>query len=214
MANGFMPAPVYTGELPLGPVTVVGDYYQIDNKLEAVAAASDPPPPWQDAWLRSTRGRRNCEFDAPFEWVRPEECLEVWRAVRAAGSVPEDAAFFLVADEVERVVECLVFDRLAELKRRLDADCVELGFEEWSQRLNPADECERFKKRWPRAWDRLYVATLRSHGEEEMAKLYSDDRKRFKRKLAAGSAFFRPAKRRRPRGKAGLRLLSAPDSGD
>src|SRR4051812_14405672 len=57
----------------------------IKAKLAEIAAASPTPLPWYEAWTRL--GPESAD----------QERLAVYRAVRDAGSIPEEAGFFLVA---------------------------------------------------------------------------------------------------------------------
>jgi hypothetical protein len=58
----------------------------INAKLAEIAAASPTPPPWYEAWTRL--GPKSTDT----------ERLAVYRAVRDANSVSEEAGFFLVAN--------------------------------------------------------------------------------------------------------------------
>src|SRR5258708_7351161 len=60
-------------------------YAAVNATLANVAAACSPPPAWYEAW--AGLGPQSSK----------EERLTVYRAVRAAGSLPADAGFFLVA---------------------------------------------------------------------------------------------------------------------
>ena len=60
-------------------------YATIDANLGEAAGTSSPPPPWYEAWASLGPQSSN------------KERLAVYRAVRAAGSVPAEAGFFLVA---------------------------------------------------------------------------------------------------------------------
>jgi len=57
----------------------------INVKLAEIAVASPTPPSWYEDWLRLSAESTDTER------------LAIYRAVRDAGSVPEDAGFFLVA---------------------------------------------------------------------------------------------------------------------
>jgi hypothetical protein len=57
----------------------------INTKLAEIAASAPTPPSWYDAWSRL--GPQSTERERP----------AVYRAVRDAGTVPEEAGFFLFA---------------------------------------------------------------------------------------------------------------------
>ena len=73
----------------------------INAKLAEIAAASPIPPPWYEAWSRL--GPQSTDT----------ERLDVYRAVRDAGSVPEEAGFFLVARMLDVLTDKRAEDRLA-----------------------------------------------------------------------------------------------------
>src|SRR5712692_4215496 len=81
----------------------------IHAKLAEIVAAASPPPPWYAAWARLG--------PAPSE----EERLAVYRAVRDAGSVPEEAGFYLVSWQMDALILADADAALSEYDDRLDA---------------------------------------------------------------------------------------------
>jgi len=84
-------------------------YAAINAKLKEVATASSLLPPWYAAW--AGLGPQSSS----------EQRLAVYRAVRAAGSVPAEAGFFLVAWIVDVLTDDRVPARLREAEARLEA---------------------------------------------------------------------------------------------
>jgi hypothetical protein len=124
----------------------------IDRKL-AAAARSSPTPPWHDAWSRlgpkSTHGER----------------LGACRAVRDAGTLPEDAGYFLVAWAAEKVAE-----------------------EEDARRADPLRTLNLFEA--VRAFERAFADLLERLGEAGMASLFRTDREEHDRRREAGRLYF------------------------
>ena len=77
----------------------------IDDKLAEIAAKSPTPPAWYEAWSRSTPRTTDTER------------LAIYRTVRDAGSVPEEASFFLVA----WLLDIMADASLRESQERLEA---------------------------------------------------------------------------------------------
>jgi hypothetical protein len=177
-------------DLDLESLVLQDRYTLLDEKLDTIVAASSTPPAWRDAWVRSRRGR---QLRPREDRASPEERLAVWQMVRDSGALPEDAGFFLVADEVIHLAELRLSESLAEIDRRIDAFAAEHGLEEWGDQRDPyAGDGADFRERCPLDWDGQYVGMLRRHGEEELARLYRTDRERFGARLAAGRACFYP----------------------
>jgi hypothetical protein len=152
----------------------------IHDRLAEVAAASPVPPPWYEAWA------------ALGPHSTAAEKLVVYRAVCAAGSVPPEAAFFLVA----WIVDVLAYDRaeegLGEAEGQLEAVRRKCGLGEDAPAepgIAPAEYCEAMA-RYHDAWDELYAATLEAQGEAEMARLFRHDSDEFQRRYNAGRQFF------------------------
>src|SRR5262245_34620082 len=167
--------------------TPLDRYTAIDAKLEAVVAAAPAPPAWHAAWLHSRRGRKITIGGPPQEQAEPEERLAVRQAVRDSGVLPEDAGFFLVADQVEFLTELQVGEAMERIDAPTDALWEERGLGEWrSQTGRDADAFLEFRGRCPATWDRLYRDRLLRHGEADLARLYRADRERFDERVAAG----------------------------
>ncbi len=121
----------------------------IDLKLAAVANSS----PWFDAWYRlgpqSTR----------------QDQLTVCQAIRDAGTLPEDAGYFLVSWGAERLAE-----------------------EEDARLKDPLQTLNHFEG--VRTSERTFVALLKKFGETRMADLFRIDPKEHDRRREAGRLFF------------------------
>ncbi len=168
-------------------------YKLIDDKLKAIDAAASAPPAWREAWRHSTRGQTSV-LTRPEDEASPEERLAVWKAVRDAGDLPADAAFFLVADEIRVLTEIHLGKAMEQVERHVDKVWAECGFGDWRSKVaREAPSLQEFPQRCPEDWDRRYAEALTAHGEEEAARLYLADRGRFEERMKAGEAFFRPA---------------------
>lgn len=64
-------------------------YAAINAKPAQIAAAVPEPPPWHQAWV--SLGPKSTE----------QERLAVYRAVRDAGSIPEEAGFYLISWQID-----------------------------------------------------------------------------------------------------------------
>jgi len=167
-------------------------YTTIDMKLQSIIEAAAIPPAWRDAWVQSTRGR-NCLVGQAQE-AEPEERLAVWQAVRDSGLLPDDAGFYLVADQIKFLTELFVGETMDQIERRIDALYTEHGFLDGRSKLYRGEEdCGDFEERCPEDWDRLYFDRLQKHGEHEMARLYRTDREHFEERMRAGGEYFYPS---------------------
>src|SRR3954447_12433085 len=90
----------------------------IDAKLAEVAAAAPTPPPWYEAWAG----------------LGPQSSLEqrlaVYRAIRAAGSLPAEAGFFLIAWTADLLTDDRAPEGLREAEDSLEAIREKHGLDE------------------------------------------------------------------------------------
>jgi hypothetical protein len=129
----------------------------IDRKLAAIARSSRATPPWHDAWSRL--GPRSTHA----------ERLAVCKAIRDAGTLPEEDGYFLVSWAAEHIAE-----------------------EEDARRIDPLRTMNTFEAM--RASDRAFADLLAGHGEVGMADLFRSDREEHARRREAGRlSFFGPA---------------------
>src|SRR5947209_7217004 len=143
----------------------------ISARLAQIVDASPAPPPWYEAWLRLGPGSTE------------EERLAVYRAVRDAGSVPEEAAFYLVSWQIDAITLRHAEEALRGYEDRVEAVRRAHGLAEddyWPPGEGPPDYQEA-QRQLHDAWEALYAATLDELGEEEMARLFHTDRGRFDR---------------------------------
>jgi hypothetical protein len=124
----------------------------IDRKLAAVVRSS-PTPAWHGAWSRL--GPKSTH----------EERLQVCQAIRDAGTLPEDAGYFLVAWAAEHLAD-----------------------EEDSRRFDPLETLNTFEG--VRSSERTFAALLEKCGEDGMAGLFRDGREEHERRREAGRLFF------------------------
>lgn len=152
----------------------------INDRLGCVIAVAATPPPWTKAWARL--GPESTD----------EERLAVYRAVRDAASVPEEAAFYLVSWQIDAMALRHASKALRELETRIDAIKQAHGLtddEGWPPGAGPP-EYEAAQRQLHEAWDALYATTLDDLGEHEMARLFRTDRQRFEQLSEAGRRFF------------------------
>src|SRR4051794_2221846 len=148
----------------------------INAKLAQVADASPTPPPWYEAWARL--GPDSSE----------EERLAVYRAVRDAGSVPDEAGFYLVSWQVDAITLRRAEEALRGHEDRVEAVRRAHGLGEddyWPPGEGPPEYREA-QRQLHDAWEALYAATLDGFGEQGMARLFRTDRGRFDRLTEAG----------------------------
>ena len=152
----------------------------INAKLAEVAAASPTLPPWYEAWAGLGPGATG------------RERLAVYRAVRDASSVPEEAGFFLVAWALDVLTDERAEAGLRETDERLEAVRQKYGLGEdvspdWE---GVPDEYREALRQSQGAWGALYAATLEEHGEQDMARLFREGGGEFDAKYEAGRQFF------------------------
>jgi hypothetical protein len=152
----------------------------INTKLAEIAGVSPTPPPWYEAWTRL--GPQSTD----------RERLAVYRAVRDAGSVPEEAGFFLVARMLDVLSDERAEKGLRETDERLEAVRQKCGLEEDASAYSDdvPDEYREAMQQSHDAWDALYAATLDEFGEHDMARLFREDEAAFDARYEAGRQFF------------------------
>lgn len=154
-------------------------YAVVDVKLGAIAAAASGLPPWYETWVQLGPGSTK------------EARLAVYRAVRAAGCLPDEAGFFLVAWMLDQITE----DR-ADVALRLLEDGVELlphRPRRNGDRLQGAvlrAQVEREIQRCRAAWDRLFASVLEELGERDLAELFRANKEEFLQRYERGRRFF------------------------
>jgi len=155
-------------------------YAAINANLAQFAADSRAQPPWHDAWFR----------------LRPdsseEEQLAVYQAIRDAGSLPEEAGFYLVSWQIDAITLHDAEEELRELEERLEEIRQQHGLEEdefWSPGEGPP-EYDQVQQQLHAAWDALYARKLDEFGEHAMALLLRSDRERYSQLSDAGRQFF------------------------
>ena len=154
-------------------------YAAINATLAEIATGCPSPPSWLEAWSRLSVQATDTER------------LAVYREVRAAGSVPEEAGFFLVAWLLDKMTDAHVEVGLRESDERLEAVRQKYGLEEDTPADSdaPAEYREAMRQSHD-AWDLLYLQTLSEFCELEMVRLFETDRKQFDRILEVGRQFF------------------------
>lgn len=155
-------------------------HVSINAKLAEVVEISPQIPAWYDAW--KLLGAQSS----------PEERLKVYQAVRDAGSLPEDAGFYLVAWQVDAITSDRGETELKEWEDRLDEmsrqDGENDGWDDETSSSSP--EYENLLKEYYSAWDNLFARTLREFGENEIASLFESDPKQFEQRHEAGRQYF------------------------
>ena len=152
----------------------------INARLAEIAAALPTPPFWYEAWTRLG------------SQATDRERLTVYRAVRDAGSVPEEAGFFLVAWMLDVLTDERAEEGLREIEERLKAVREKYGLEAdtSADAEDVPNEYREAMQQSHEAWDALYVATLEEHDEHDMARLFLEDEEEFDERYETGRQFF------------------------
>jgi hypothetical protein len=122
----------------------------INAKLASLVAASSTPPAWYESWHHL--GPQSAD----------EERLAVYRTIRDAGFLPEDAGFYLVSWQVDAMTSRHAEVALRELDDQLKAIERAHGVAEgemWEPGAAPA-EYEEVRLRYQHAWDAIFGETL------------------------------------------------------
>lgn len=122
------------------------------------------------------------------------QLLVAFRAAREEGVVPPDAGFFLVAHILTAMAdEALGEDpRVRRLSRELDRMEREHGLGDgvWRDGETPPEAWESLYAEYQAACDEARAIFFRAYGEEDMARLYLQDRACFHRRFESGRRFF------------------------
>ena len=158
-------------------------YAAINAKLASVVAAAPTKPDWCAAWMS----------------LRPEsseeERLTVYQSIRNAGTVPDDAGFYLVAWQIDVIASLFAESALQEMDERITALKRACGLEEgdfWPPDEAP-EEYETLRHEQQVAWDQIYADTLEEFGEHELARKFQDDPGEFRRQSEKGRQYFHGA---------------------
>ncbi|XXF78481.1 hypothetical protein P2318_01615 [Myxococcaceae bacterium GXIMD 01537] len=122
------------------------------------------------------------------------QLLVTFRNARETGVVPPDAGFFLVAHILTAMADEALMDdpRVVRLAWELDALEKECGLTE-GEGFSPGEapeEWEALRTEYESACERARAAFFRAYGEEEMARLYLQERVTFIRRFESGRRFF------------------------
>ncbi|QDE87741.1 hypothetical protein BHS06_01610 [Myxococcus xanthus] len=123
------------------------------------------------------------------------QLLVAFRAAREEGVVPPDAGFFLVAHILTAMADEAIGDepRVCRLALELELMEREYGVEQgvWlSGEETPPEDWEALRAAYEAACDEARATFFTAYGEEEMARLYLDDRICFHRCFESGRRFF------------------------
>jgi hypothetical protein len=172
---------------------VIDRYTAVDERLKAIVDAAATPPAWTDAWEDSTRGRRGILGWEPAKQAGPEERLRVFKAARDAGDLPEDAALYLVADQVQFIGEIMVADFVERIDGAVGDGWAARRREGWWRLTGrEADDHLEFARRYNLDWDGVYASLLKKYREREIANLYLRDRGCFQERFHSGRTYFYP----------------------
>jgi hypothetical protein len=154
-------------------------YVAINIRLAQVVETSAVLPEWYDAWKRI--GSRSTD----------EQRLAVYQAVHSAGSIPQDAGFYLIAWQIDAIASPAAETKLSGLDEQLDTIRQAHGLddlEEWPG--SPPPEYADLLDQYHAAWCELYLESLEQHGETEIAALFRTNRDEYQRRSAAGRVWF------------------------
>jgi hypothetical protein len=122
------------------------------------------------------------------------QLLVAFRGARDEGSVPTDAGFFLVAHILTAMADEAIAEdpRVRLLARELDEMEREYGVENegWPEGEVPPEDWEAMTVAYEAACDDARALFFRAYGEEEMGRLYLEDRATFHRRFESGRRFF------------------------
>ena len=152
----------------------------INAKLAGIVAAAPARPDWYEAWM--SLGPESTE----------EERLKVYQSIRNAGTVPDDAGFYLVAWQIDVIASRFAEKAFCETDERLAAIERTHGLEEgdvWGPDEAP-EEYETLRHKQQVAWDRIYADKLQEFGEHELARRFQDDPAGFQRQSENGRQYF------------------------
>jgi hypothetical protein len=155
-------------------------YSRIDAKLAELVNPLPEKPDWHERWLRL--GPQSND----------EERLAVYQAIRASGLLPEDAGFYLIAWQIDEIVNRRAETALADIEQELTAIEATHGLEEgefWGPGEAPP-EYETALRQHEQAWDDLFAAQLDEHGEGEIAALFRTDPAEYERRNETGRRYF------------------------
>jgi len=149
-----------------------------------------------DALLAELEGT---EWEALVEDMSEDTPLEdrvaLYRRIREAGVLPDDAAFFLIAWAMEAIAE----ERVSEIYEkqyaaRFERVADEQGLDEDMLAVLEPDELPQeyraLQLEFAQAVDSLVVATFQTLGEHKMASLYKTNSAEFDRRYDEGYAYF------------------------
>jgi len=122
------------------------------------------------------------------------QLLVAFRAAREEGVVPPDAGFFLVAHILTAMADEAIAEdpRVRRLARELDLMERESGAGDgvWLDADETSEEWEALCAVYEAACDEARATFFRAYGEEDMARLYLEDRVCFHRRFESGRRFF------------------------
>lgn len=149
-----------------------------DNSRTACFGSADLPE-WYDAWKRLG------------SHATDEERLAVYQAVCNAGSIPQDAGFYLIAWQIDAIASRISETKLSGLDEQLDTIRQAHGLDDleaWPG--SPPPEYAELLDQYHAAWCELFLECLEQDGETELAALFRTDRDEFQRRSAAGRVWF------------------------
>ncbi|HEV2973074.1 MAG TPA: hypothetical protein VGY55_24115 [Pirellulales bacterium] len=152
----------------------------INTKLASVVAAAPIRPDWYEAWM--SLGPESSE----------EERLKVYQSIRNAGTVSDDAGFYLVAWQIDVIASQFAEKAFCEMDERLAAIERAHGLEEadfWGPNEAP-EEYETLRHKQRVAWDRIFADKLQEFGEHELARKFRDDPEGFRKRSENGRQYF------------------------
>ncbi len=123
------------------------------------------------------------------------QLLVAFRSAREEGVVPPDAGFFLVAHILTSMADEAIGEAPSVCRLALELELMEreYGVEQgaWlSGEETPPEDWEALHAAYEAACDEARAIFFSAYGEEEMARLYLEDRFTFHRRFESGRRFF------------------------
>ncbi len=156
-------------------------------KLTSIARKTQAQATWEDQLMLLHERRQTGKSSS-------EERLALYKTIRGAGILPNEASFYIVAQLIILIAEDRLMDDQAidEISNRIKAVRKAHGLEGdqyWPMGEGPK-EYRALSAEWDRAADLVTAAAFREYGEPEMADLFENNPEKFNLLYEAGKDLF------------------------
>ena len=147
-------------------------------------------------WRELAQELRNRPKDESYI-VRQERFLRVAKAMREAGVLSDDKAFYMIAHPIISIAEDRVLisgahpalEAISEKIRRVKRARGISEDEDWPRGEGPR-EYQELDEEWRRVYDAVFAATFEEYGEPELAALYRQEYEKFAQQYEKGRRTF------------------------